>query len=555
MACIASAVSIGGIQFTAPVRLGQAAIFHVGQGRPNKRSRVFTLTASVVLINQQTVDAVPVVGLLSAHTAAAGLAMPMTDPAPSVQPPSGTVNFVDLVTGAVLGTASLSDGTATLNTTSLKAGNYQIVAQYSGNRNYSHSAATPLTQSILPTNAKPSITVTDAGGTYDGAAFPATFTVAGLVSDVDDTPASSLEGVTPLLKYYSGSSVRGTASTTAPTAPGTYTVTASFAGSTHYVATTSTPVTFTLGKATTTCSEADVGGSYNGSTYRATVALADISGATVSNLNGVSPKVTYYSGMTAKGRGSSTAPTKPGTYTAVASFGGSVDYTSAQSNSVTFTISKATITLDVTAPGGVYNGKTMPASVKVTGATSKSPLKPTVTYYVGESATGTGTTKAPKAPGTYTVVASYAGNSVYTAATSKAVTFTISQATPTLSVTTPGAVVGHSLPRTVSLIGISGHSSTSLDNIKPVLTYYVGNSVSGSGSHTAPTAIGAYTVVASFAGSKNYTATESVPVTFTITSSIATLTSLSALPSSSLSDAAMTSLSLNDAALMSFLAI
>ena len=66
MACIASAASIGGIQFTA-VHLGafsRKAIFNVGQGRPNKRSRVFALTASVVLINQQTVDAMLVVRLV-----------------------------------------------------------------------------------------------------------------------------------------------------------------------------------------------------------------------------------------------------------------------------------------------------------------------------------------------------------------------------------------------------------------------------------------------------------------------------------------------------------
>ena len=41
--------------------------------------------------------------------------------------------------------------------------------------------------------------VTDAGGTYNGMPFPATATVA-----VDNTPAASLEGVSPTLTYYAG---------------------------------------------------------------------------------------------------------------------------------------------------------------------------------------------------------------------------------------------------------------------------------------------------------------------------------------------------------------
>ena len=46
-------------------------------------------------------------------------------------------------------------------------------------------------------------------------------------------------------------------------------------------------------------------------------------------------------------------------------------------------------------------------------------------YYTGNSATGTPLSSAPIAPGTYTVVAGYGGNSNYAAAQSSAVTFII----------------------------------------------------------------------------------------------------------------------------------
>ena len=81
------------------------------------------------------------------------------------------------------------------------------------------------------------MSVIDAGGTFDGSAFAATATVAGCASG---TAAASLEGVAPSLVYYSGTYTTTaqldglTPLAGAPTAPGSYTVLASFAGSTDY---------------------------------------------------------------------------------------------------------------------------------------------------------------------------------------------------------------------------------------------------------------------------------------------------------------------------------
>ena len=89
------------------------------------------------------------------------------------------------------------------------------------------------------------MSVTDTSGTYNGAAFTATDTVAGVGSQ--STPAASLEGVTPSLTYYSGTSATGTALSGAPTTVGTYTVLASFAGSTDYTSGAAS-TTFTIGQ-------------------------------------------------------------------------------------------------------------------------------------------------------------------------------------------------------------------------------------------------------------------------------------------------------------------
>ena len=88
----------------------------------------------------------------------------------------------------------------------------------------------------------PILTVTDAGGVANGSPFPAT----ALLTAVGTPPSGSLQGVTPTLTYYVGSTATGTGSSTAPTNPGTYTVIGSFAGSTDYTDVQSNAVTFAI---------------------------------------------------------------------------------------------------------------------------------------------------------------------------------------------------------------------------------------------------------------------------------------------------------------------
>ena len=81
-----------------------------------------------------------------------------------------------------------------------------------------------------------------------------------------------------------------------PSAVGTYTVVANFAGSTDYKSTTSTPTTFTISQATPTVAVSDAGGTYSGSAFPAT---ATVNGN--GSLETVTPTLTYYAGSTATG--------------------------------------------------------------------------------------------------------------------------------------------------------------------------------------------------------------------------------------------------------------
>jgi len=115
---------------------------------------------------------------------------------------------------------------------------------------------------------------------------------------------------------------------------GTHSITAVYSGDSNYPgATSSLPLTQTVTKATPTVYVTDAGGTYNGTPFPATATVAGVI-AGVDNtpspsLEGVSPTLTYYD---ANGNPLSGAPSAVGTYTVVATFPGSADYTSASSS-------------------------------------------------------------------------------------------------------------------------------------------------------------------------------------------------------------------------------
>ena len=117
----------------------------------------------------------------------------------------------------------------------------------------------------------------------------------------------------------------------------------------------SSPPTVAATDITPTVNVADASGTYTGAAFTATATVTGVSGSAGSSLEGVGLTVTYYngtytsvsqlSGLT----GSATAPSTPGSYTVLAYFPGSSDYTSA-SALANFTISA----VGVTVAGDVY---------------------------------------------------------------------------------------------------------------------------------------------------------------------------------------------------------
>ncbi len=88
---------------------------------------------------------------------------------------------------------------------------------------------------------------------------------------------------------------------------------------------------------------------------------------------------------------------------------------------------------------------------------------------------------------------------------------------PTVTVAAANVVYdGQPYAATGTVTGVSGVPGSTLDGVGLAFTYYLGATATGT-PVTAPTNVGTYTVVASFAGSASYVAASSAPATFEIT--------------------------------------
>lgn len=406
-----------------------------------------------------------------------------------------TFDYINTITNADLGATAPST-----------VGSYKVFASFAGSTDYT-AASSSMTFGIgkAPSNTS----VTDNGGTYSGNPFAASGTVTGI------------GGLTASPSSFSYVGINGTTygpSATAPSNAGSYTVTDTYNGDANHSGSANS-TNFTIAKFKPVISTVISGGTYNGSPFAGAAYLVGVTGYGTLNLENVTPTQTYYAGSTATGTPLSGAPTAAGTYTVVSGFAGSADYSSAVSTPTTFTIGKASPTLNLSAAGGVYNAAASNATATVTGisgpaASNLEGVTPTLTYYAGSTATGTPLSAAPINVGTYTVVENFAGSANYSAAAISK-TFSITQASSTISVpavtvtyggtaslfatlmTSGGAVLAN---RTVTFTFNGKVIGTAVTNASGVAT------LSASAAGINPGVINAG-VQASFAGDANSTAT------------------------------------------------
>jgi hypothetical protein len=336
-----------------------------------------------------------------------------------------------------------------------------------------------LKSSTVPTT----LTVSSASGSYGGTA------------SLTATLSPAIAGKT--INFSLNGSSRGTATTNSSGVAtvsaaslsgintGTYAtgVGASFAGDATHVASS--------GSAQLAVSKlnSSVSINWNDSTFNGSANAATASATGADNVSLGSATLTYYSGTTATGSQLSGAPSAAGTYTVQAAYAASSNY-NGSTNTKTITISKAASSTTANWSNSTFSGTPNSATGSVSGVGSPAANlgSPTFTYYSGPIATGTPLGGAPTNAGTYTVVASFAGNTNYNSSSDNK-TITISKATAFVSVNAYDVVYdGNPRTSTGTATGVAGTDLSS------------GLTLSG----TTHTNAGTYVDGWSFSGGANY---------------------------------------------------
>ncbi len=170
---------------------------------------------------------------------------------PGTGTPTGTVDFKDTVNGTTtdLGSPSLSDGAATLTTTSLPAGTNSITAIYSSDTNFAASTSSPISVVVAQGTTAVSISASNAN---PFALQPVTFTAIVSSTSGQGTPTgtvtfmSSLNGTTTTLGTGTLSSGAATFTANALTV-GPQSILAVYSGDTSFLASTSQPLSVVVG--------------------------------------------------------------------------------------------------------------------------------------------------------------------------------------------------------------------------------------------------------------------------------------------------------------------
>ena len=346
----------------------------------------------------------------------------------TLSPPTatGTLQFLDGAT--VIGTATVSGGTASMSTAGLAAGSHAITAAYQGDANYNAATSSALTQTV--TKVSTATAITAGSGTIS---FGQSVS---LIASV--TPASA----TGTVQFMDGATALGAATLSGGSATfiavnlavGTHAIAAVYSGDAANGGSSSAAVTVTVVKAgasVTLSSTLNPSVAGQTVTFTAVVSPAAATGS-VQFLDGANVIGTV--ALSGGAASLSTSALAAGSHSVTAVYGGSAGYSGATSGAVTQTV------LAVTTTSLSANKSTAVSGQTVTFTATVSPAQATgsVQFLDGATAIGTVTLHGGSAAlavsnlavGSHSVTASYGGAAGYAASASGAVSVTITAPLP-----------------------------------------------------------------------------------------------------------------------------
>ena len=388
---------------------------------------------------------------------------------------TGTVNFLD--GPSIIGSGTLSGGTATFSTSSLTLGNHTITAVYVGD-----SSDFGSTSPVLIQNVKANST-TSVSSSVNPSVFGQSITFTAVVTGLPpggSTPSGNvtfIDGATALgTGALSGSGVSATATFTTATLPvGGHSITAVFPGDFTYFTSTSSVVTQTVNLASTTT--AITNSSLNPSTYGQSVTFTASVTAVAPGTGTPTGTVTFKDGGTTIGTGTlngsgiatlTTSSLSAASHSITAVYGGDSGFASSTSSSFGQTVNQSSTssTLGASTSSSVY-GQPVTFTVTVVAVAPGSGV-PTSTVQFMDGASPLGSpvplnasgqavyVSSTLALGSHPIKAVYGGDTNFIASTSNTVVEVVNQAS------TSAAVSSSANP------SVYGQSVTFLATVTPV---------------------------------------------------------------------------------------
>ena len=371
---------------------------------------------------------------------------------------TGSVNF--FLGQTQLGSTTLTTGQASWSGfASFAPGTYQLTAVYTGNSQDSGSTSNPVSL-VVTAPAVPQVSTNTALTVTPAAPAPGqSMQLSALITAADgSTPTGVVNFFLGQTQLGSANLISGAAgvSINAPSASGSYQITASYAGTSQDSASSSAPVTITIAPSVAATSIDLVA-----STQQVLQGQSFALNATVasSGSNTATGTVNFFLGQTQVGSSALTsgqanwsgpATFSPGAYQLTATYSGDQQDSASTSSPVALVILPDVVTqqtFDTTttlsfSPQQVATGQTVTISIQVAEQGGTTMPSGSVAVYLGSTQLGTAiltngsasvSMQAP-APGSYTLSAAYAGDAQDLSSQSPVVAFVVNVATATVPV-------------------------------------------------------------------------------------------------------------------------
>jgi hypothetical protein len=441
-------------------------------------------------------------------------------------PAAGTVTFIDTTNSTTLGTATVSNNSATLTLTNLTANPHTILATYQGDNNCTGSSSALVSVNI--TQASTTLTISESP-TQAQFAQPVRFTASLQFSG--NNPA------TGSVTFYDGATSLGTVSVSGNSATlsvstlslGMHAISAQYSGDSNFLGSSGSATETIIPCSTTVTLTAGINPSVYGSyiSMSATITAAygsfPVEGVTIG-------QVAFYDGTALLGTQNiemspallSVQTLTAGTHTLTAQWLGNANYAPSTSNAVSQTVTQTSSTTSVyTLKNPSAYGQSVTVDVAVDNTYHLTSSGGTITLFDNGTQIATGTMSqgiaffplATLAVGAHSLTASYSGDNDLKPSTSTAFTQNVSQATTTTTVSLSASSInfGQSAALTATVqAAYTGTPRGTVTFLDGTITLGTSTITNGSAQYTASAlAPGTHSISAKYSGDTNFTASNS----------------------------------------------